>query len=334
MRSVRVLGPHSLHVDEILQPEAKSGEAIVAIAYSGICGSDVELRAGRRPLDLVSYPVVPGHEWAGTVVRTGRGVDLRLIGRRVVGEGFLGCGRCAACHSDLPMFCQTGYHEIGFTENGAWAEELRIPAALLHPLPDDADLRSAAGLEPAACVADAVRAANLRAGERVVVVGAGSLGLLAVQLLRVHKPAELVVVEPDPDRRERALSFGATSSLHPDEVGSRAADFDASLEAAGCCDAAQTAADLLRPGGRVVLMGLPAEGDAIRASDLVTKRVELSTVFGATRKGWEQAVAAFCSGILDPGQLVTHEFPLTEAGTAIDLVESGARGVGKILLKP
>jgi len=332
MKSVKITRPGSIQVEDVPMLTPAIGEVIVSIAYSGICGSDVELRAGRRPAEFVSYPVVPGHEWSGTVAKVAEGGNSSLLGRRVVGKNNLGCGQCASCQADLPMFCAGGYREIGFTEDGAWAEQLRVPAANVYVLEDDVDLRSAACLEPAACVADAVRLAQLQPGQRAAVVGAGNLGLLAVQLLADLQLAELVVVEPDPERGSRAEEFGATKSCHPDETS--ASGFDVSIETAGCCDAAQSAVDLLGRAGHVILLGIPSGDDSLLVRDLVTKRIELSTIFGATSQGWEEAVSAFRSGRLDPGKLVTHEFPIDEAGTALDLLDSKVPGVGKVLLHP
>ncbi|NSC20787.1 dehydrogenase, partial [Streptomyces albus subsp. chlorinus] len=176
------------------------GEVLVRVHAAGICGSDRELYQGNRPAPYARYPVTPGHEWSGTVLETGEGAPGGLVGRKVVGEGFRNCQVCERCHTGEPTLCTAGYAETGFTEPGAMAPTLTLPARLLHPLPDDADLTAAALLEPAACVAAAALRARVRPGDRVAVVGDGTLGMLAARLLAAGSPAALLVVGARPER--------------------------------------------------------------------------------------------------------------------------------------
>ncbi|MFP5068350.1 zinc-dependent alcohol dehydrogenase [Pseudonocardia nantongensis] len=306
-------------------------EALVRVAYAGICGSDRELVAGTRAPGYVRYPVVPGHEWSGTVVDLGPEADPRLLGRKVVGEGFRYCGRCTACRRGDTNLCLSGYDETGFTRPGACADLLRLPARLLHPLPDDADLRAAALVEPAACVADAVRVARLSPGERVAVVGGGTLGLLAVQLAAAHTPSELLVVDPRP--RPVAAACGASGVLSPDQADRYRGTFDAVIECAGTYGTGRAAISLLRRGGRVVLTGLNGGADvALSPAELVARAVTVRTVFGAPSRAWSDAVAALGDGRLRPEPLISDELLLDDAGTA--LAPDAAVPDGKVLLRP
>ncbi|WP_207400433.1 zinc-dependent alcohol dehydrogenase, partial [Actinomadura fibrosa] len=191
-------------------PEPGPGEARVRVAAAGLCGSDRELFDGARPPGFAAYPVVPGHEWSGTVEAVGAGADPGLVGARVVGEGYRGCLVCARCREGAPNLCEAGYDETGFTRPGAFADHLLVPARLLHVLSPGADLRAAALLEPAAVIAAAVRQVAARPGEDVAVVGAGTLGMLALQFLAASSPARLVAVEPRAGRAAAALAAGAT----------------------------------------------------------------------------------------------------------------------------
>ncbi|MFG3099128.1 zinc-binding dehydrogenase [Streptomyces sp. NPDC048182] len=324
-------GRHRLVRHEPREPGP--GEALVRVHAVGICGSDREVYQGSRPAAYVRYPVTPGHEWSGTVDRVGDGVPAGLVGRKAVGEGFRNCQVCARCHAGETTLCTAGYAETGFTEPGAMAATLTLPARLLHPLPDDADLGAAALLEPAACVAAAALKADARPGERVAVVGTGTLGMLAVRFLAAASPAELLVVGVDRRRAPLAERFGATGFRTTDQP--LPADFDVVVEAAGSPDAAGVAAGLLRRGGRLVLTGLPAPGGGgLDPADLVLRQLEVRTVFGAPPHAWAHAVRMFAAGLLDPLPLVTHELPLAEFPHAIDLVGSGDPGVGKVLLRP
>ncbi|WP_031079504.1 zinc-dependent alcohol dehydrogenase [Streptomyces sp. NRRL S-118] len=316
-------------------PEPGPGEALVRVAAAGICMSDRELYDGHRDAAYVRYPVVPGHEWAGTVAAVGPGVDPALVGRKAVAEGFRACGACERCRGGETSLCQGGYAETGFTEPGAFADHVTVPARLLHPLHHDADLRAAALLEPAAVIAAAVRAGRPRPGERVAVVGAGTLGLLAVQLLSASSPGDLTVIDPRASRGEQALRFGAGTCLVPDEAEALRGRFDLIVETAGAPSTAAASCLLARRGGRVVLTGMFTPGAVgIDPVHLSLSQLEIRSVFGAPSSAWSDAVRAFGLGLLDPAPLVTHEFPLERFADAIALVGAGDPKTGKVLLRP
>jgi L-iditol 2-dehydrogenase len=338
-RSVLLEAPGRHRIAHADPPAPGPGEALVAVAAAGLCGSDRELYAGTRPAGYRRYPVVPGHEWSGAVLAVGDGVPTDLIGRVVVGEGIRGCGRCARCHAGQPNLCLAGYEETGFTLPGAFAEHLLLPAALLHVLAEGADARAAALLEPAACVAVAVARARPEPGERMAVVGAGTLGMLAVQFLAAYTPGELLVVDPRPARHRLAERFGATRTVTPDRLGGLAGaaggGFDLVIETAGAAGSALAATGLARRGGRVVLTGIPGgHATGLPPADLVTGALTVHTVFGAESAAWTAAVRAFDTGVISPGPLVTHELALEEYPRAVELLASGRDDVGKVLLLP
>ncbi|MFC9291006.1 alcohol dehydrogenase catalytic domain-containing protein, partial [Streptomyces sp. NPDC057052] len=143
---VEAPGEHRLTAHTPRRPEP--GEALVRVHAVGICGSDREVYQGNRPEGYVRYPLTPGHEWSGTVEAVGAGVPVSLVGRKVVGEGFRNCQVCDRCHAGETTLCSDGYEETGFTQPGAMAATLTLPARLLHVLAQDADLTAAALLEP------------------------------------------------------------------------------------------------------------------------------------------------------------------------------------------
>ncbi|WP_232789167.1 zinc-dependent alcohol dehydrogenase [Streptomyces odonnellii] len=317
------------------EPVPGPGEVRIRVAAAGICLSDREVYEGRRDAAYVRYPVVPGHEWAGTVDAVGEGVHPELTGRRTVAEGFRACGMCARCRSGETSLCTRGYDETGFTRPGGFADHVVVPARLLHLLADDADLRAAALLEPAAVVAAAVRAGRPEPGERIAVVGAGTLGLLAVQLLAASSPSELTVIDPRSERAAEAREFGASEALDPAEARELDGRYDLVVETAGAPASAASSCLLARRGGRVVLTGMFAPGArGIDPVHLSLNQLTVRSVFGAPSAAWSFAVRAFTGGLLDPGPLVTHEFPLEQYGEAVALVGGGDPGTGKVLLRP
>lgn len=332
-RAVVVDGPGEHRLVSGPQPVPGPGEVRVAVHAAGICASDRELYEGTRPAGYVRYPVTPGHEWSGTVDAVGEGVDPALTGRKTVAEGFRACLRCERCREGETSLCTEGYDETGFTQPGAFADSLVLPARLLHPLPDSADLRAAALLEPSAVVAAAVLAGAPRPGDRIAVVGAGTLGLLAVQLLAASSPGELLVVDPRLHRAEQALGMGADRAGTPEQAAGEHGGFDLVVETAGAPTTANDACLLARRGGRVVLTGMFEPGArGIDPIHLAVSQLTVRSVFGAPSAAWSYAVRAFARGLLDPAPLITHELELTAFGEAMALI--GEPGTGKVLLRP
>ncbi|MFF1506508.1 zinc-binding dehydrogenase [Streptomyces sp. NPDC058326] len=314
--------------------EPGPGEAQVRVHAVGVCGSDRELYQGSRPPEYVRYPIVPGHEWSGTVIAVGEHAPSSLIGHKVVGEGLHNCQTCARCRDGESNLCTAGYEETGFTVPGAMAPTLTLPARLLHTLPPDADLTAAALLEPAACAAAAVLKASPLPGSRVAVIGTGALGLLTAQLLGAFSPSELVVIGTHPGRAGLAHRFGATSYRTWDRTAGLA-DFDVVIEAAGAVSTAHAATHLLRRGGRLVLTGNLAPGaQGLDPAQVVVRQLSVGTVFGASSGAWTYAVRAFAAGLLTPLALVTHELGVDEFGRAMELVRDGDPATGKVLLRP
>ncbi|AZM45847.1 dehydrogenase [Streptomyces sp. WAC 06738] len=333
-RAVVLREPGRARVASVASPPPGPGEVRVRVYAAGVCGSDREVYDGTRPAGYVTYPLTPGHEWSGTVAEVGPGADAALAGRRVVAEGFRCCQVCARCRAGETNLCAGPYDETGFTRAGAFAETVTVPARLLHVLDDDADLRAAALLEPAAVAAAAVLRGAPLPGERVAVVGGGTLGLLAVQLLAGYAPAELLVVEPRAERAEAARGFGARA-VAPGAAGDLAGAYDMVVETAGAERSAAAAVELVRRGGRVVVAGIPPGGAAgVDPVALAMRQIAVYGVFGASSAAWSYAVRAFSAGRMDPAALITHELPLDAYEKAVGLVGGGDPAVGKVLLRP
>jgi L-iditol 2-dehydrogenase len=333
-RAVRLDGPERVELTEASTPVPGPGEALVEVAAAGLCGSDVELYEGRRPEDYFRYPVVPGHEWAGTVVTLGDGEDDHVaVGDPVVAEGVRRCGRCVRCREGATNLCLAPYAETGFTHPGAFADHVIVPMELLHRLPPDSDLEHAALLEPASCVAAGLLAASPAPGSRVAAIGAGTLGLLAVSLARLHSPAELVVVEPRADRRAAALALGAGEAIAPPAGGAPELEADLVIETAGAATTVPAALAAARRGGSVVVLGIAGRGEVGFDPDLISLRnLSVQGVFGAPSAAWQHVVKLFAAGLLEMGPLISHRLGLDGYREAIGLV--GEAGTGKVLLLP
>jgi L-iditol 2-dehydrogenase len=326
--------PRQASVAEVARPEPGAGDVLVRVAATGICGSDVEMLDGRRPARYVRYPIIPGHEWAGTVEALGAGVTGIDPGAAVVAEGFRACGECVRCREGLTNLCQAEYAETGFTHDGACAEFVSVPASLVHVLPEGADLEAAALLEPAACVAGGLLEADLRPGLSVAVVGSGTLGLLAIALLRLVSPGHLTLVGTRPARLELGRELGADETIDV-AAALPAGQFDFVFEAANRPEGAQLALRLARRGGTVVLEGISGVEEPALTADLISLgNLRVQGIFGASRAAWRWVVDLFVQGQLDPGRLVSHRLPLERHDEAFGLLRDRAADAVKVQFVP
>jgi 2-desacetyl-2-hydroxyethyl bacteriochlorophyllide A dehydrogenase len=334
MRAVVVERPGAVALQQVPAPAPGPGEVLVRVAAAGICGSDVEVLEGTRPPRYVRYPIIPGHEWAGTVEAVGPGVESVDEGAAVVAEGFRACGECARCREGMTNLCEVEYAETGFTHAGAFAELVCVPAQLVHRLPPGSDLVAAALLEPAACVAQGLLEIDLRPGMSVAVVGSGTVGLLAVGLLRRVSPRRLALVGTRTPRLALGVEMGATETWNVRRDEYPDPGFDLVFEAAGTPEGARSAVELARRGGTVVLEGISGQPGEIDADAVVLSHLRVHGVFGASRTAWRWVTELFAAGLLDTAPLVSHAFPLEDHAAAFAALADRNGDVLKVQLRP
>ena len=322
--------PGAVGVQELETVAPGAGEVAVRPAYCGLCGTDLELLAGEVDPAFVRYPLVLGHEWSGVVAAIGDGVAGLTPGMRVVAEGIIPCGNCSACRVGATNVCET-YDEVGFTRPGGAADEILVPARVVHSLADGVSLRDAALTEPTAVVLTGLEKIRLHPGQRVLVVGDGTIALLAVLLVSLWSPGEVAVVGRRGEQEPLALEVGATSFATDEPAGA----FDVAIEAAGAPEALATALQALRRGGQALALGLPPTSSTLTLPGdlLVNNDLTLAGSFGYTTAAWSRVVELLNAGRLRPGSLITHVFPLDDYGAAFGELArpSGARG--KVMLE-
>jgi threonine dehydrogenase-like Zn-dependent dehydrogenase len=335
MRAYVVESPGRHGLADLPEPKPGTGEVLVAPAAAGICGSDLELRDGRRPAPYVRYPVVPGHEWAGHVVECGPGVTGFEPGQPIVAAGVRTCGRCDRCLEGRANLCTAEYAETGFTHPGALAERLVIPAKLALPVSADRPIATAALFEPAACVASGLLEIGVpRAGSRAAVIGDGPLGLLALALLRLTSPRELVLVGSRPQRIAFAKRLGATDTARRDEIAG-IGGFDVVVECTNSASGAKAALDLARRAGTVVLLGISGAGEPTVDPDVISLgNLRVQGVFAASPAGWRWVVQLHDTGLFDPEVLITHRFPLARVEDAFAVLADRDAGAIKVIVEP
>ncbi len=335
--------PGEARLAEMGRPSPGPDEVLIRSHAAGICGSDVEVYQGTRPAEFIRYPVVPGHEWSGTVAAVGERVRGVEVGSKVVSEGFVYCGACQNCRNGLTNLCEAGYHEVGFTRPGGFAEYVAVPARLVHTLPADADLSHAALLEPTAVVADSFLRARPRPGCTVVVIGDGAIGQLAVHLARLHSPAAVVLVGSRDDRLTLGRRMGATHTANykRDDVDALVANVtsgrgaDLVFEGAGKAAAVAQAFRIARRSGIVALQGVTGEGARLEINpDLfVLAHLTVLGTCGANAVAWSYALQLFSAGLLDLAPLITHTYPLAAYQSALDTLVAKDAGTLKVLVQ-
>jgi 2-desacetyl-2-hydroxyethyl bacteriochlorophyllide A dehydrogenase len=318
MKAAVLHGPRDLRVESAREPRPESGEVVVRIVAAGLCGTDYRIWTGERP---VSYPRVMGHELVGRVEAVAGDVTRVRAGDRVVVEPNYGCGRCPLCREGNRNLCLSRT-AIGIDVDGGFAELLRLPARCCWPVPADAALDGLLLTEPLAVVVRAVERGAPRPGETAAIVGAGTLGLLALQVLRA-RGARVLVVSRSRRRFALATELGAeetqtTGNGALADAGRRFSGregVDLVVETAGSAEAVTHALELVRPGGRVVLAGLPHEPTTVSFFSVVLREV---TITGSMiyQDEFPEALRLVGTGAVRTTSLLTHRFALDRIGEA------------------
>ena len=336
-RALVVLRPGEVVLEERGFPAPGPQEVLIRPEMVGLCGTDLDLVVGRVDPAYTRYPLVLGHEWSGRVaeplaVEAAAALGGVLApGTRVVGEGIVPCAHCPRCRGGQTNLCLT-YDELGFTRDGAAASLLTVGAPLVHPLAPGVSAEDGALVEPASVVYRALSGAAISPGWRALVVGDGTVALLAAHLLGLWSPAETVLLGRREGQAGLATAAGAARfETHPCGAGG---DYDLVVEAAGTTDAVLTALAAARRGGTVILLGLPSHGAtaAVPVDDLVNNDLVIRGSFGYTSTAWRDVVTLLNSGRLSLGFLVTHQFPLAEWEAALEVLSGTASPRGKVML--
>ncbi|HEU0207060.1 MAG TPA: L-idonate 5-dehydrogenase [Pseudolysinimonas sp.] len=332
-------GRGDLRVDELPEPDAAADEAVLEIAYGGICGSDLHYwLEGAAGESVLREPMVLGHEVVGTVSRAAADGSGPAVGTRVaVHPATPGLGDGSRYPVDRPHL-SPGATYLGSAARfphraGAFADRVALPSRMLRPLPDSLSLRDAALVEPASVAWHAVSRAGDISGKRVLVIGSGPIGALAIAVLRLRGAGEIVAVDLHEQPLARARDLGAHRTiLAGDGEAIASVDADVVIESSGSHRGLASAIHGATRGGRLVLVGLLPTGDQpVPISLAIVRELEM---FGSFRFNDEidQVIAALASGELRVGPVVTHEFAASDALEAFELARDSARS-GKVLLR-
>ena len=329
MKSVLIEGPNSFRVAEIELEAVPPGYLLLAPLLVGICGTDLELIDGSMVYlrnGVARYPLSPGHEWVARVLELGSGVTGFAVGDTVVGEVSVGCDDCSLCSTGNYHRCsdrsETGFMGI----SGALREQMLFPARSAHRVPAGVSLGDAAMTEPLAIAYRAVERAEISHGEKILVVGMGTIGMLAALVLRATGDAHVSFLSDNAYRSKQAEDRGFSAHI-PGERYPRV------IEAAGSEGAVREALSALAPGGRLVLAGLTGQPEIpLPVDNIVIGDLEVIGTLGSPGV-WPAVLALLDSQKVHPAELVTHTFRLNEFPEAIELARDKQSGTGKILIQ-
>ena len=309
MKGIVWHGPEQMSVEEVSEPRVEPGTVVVRPTATGICGSEIEGYLGR--MGNRTPPLVMGHEFAGTVTEVGEGASDDLLGRIVAVNPLSSDGTCPLCREGLTNLCPNR-KLVGIHSPGGFAELTLVPAENVYPLPEGVEARTGALAEP---LANGVHVARLGLSgghpvERAVVIGAGTIGLMCLQAAVLEGIPEVHAVEPHEARRGQALSLGAAGA-HASAEEARGALEDATeglgvdlaIDAVGAEATRRAALELLRPGGRAVLIGLHDDDTTLGYHGVVRGQLDLQGSYAYTAEDFETALEWLVEGRAGIGEL-------------------------------
>jgi (R,R)-butanediol dehydrogenase / meso-butanediol dehydrogenase / diacetyl reductase len=318
VRAARFHAREDVRIEDVADPSPGPGEVTLRNAYAGICGSDLHVyyspeNSGldyTRPHPLTGSmpPQVLGHEFSGTVVELGDGVDGVAVGDRVAVWPVYHCGTCAACRKGMVNTCRSfGFHGLT-SDGGGMAEYTAVPATMLHRLPDAVDLRMGALVEPMSVAWHAVDLSGVRPGGSALVAGAGPIGIGLFFALRARGVETVVVSEPSAARRAAVQRLGAPFVVDPtaDDLAAVVAEVtggdgvDVAFDAAGAGAAVTSAVGLLAPAGRLVVVALHERGFEFDPSVLVFGETSMTGALAYLPRDFDAVIAAMAEGRYDP----------------------------------
>jgi 2-desacetyl-2-hydroxyethyl bacteriochlorophyllide A dehydrogenase len=334
MRAALLYGGRDLRVEDVPIPVPGCGEALVKVHMAGLCGSDQHRYTGERPVGYM--PIILGHEYYGEVVRIGEGVDNVRVGEKVVGRPFISCGVCPSCLNGQSNICRSRI-SIGQRRPGCFAEYIAVPSSMLYHINDDVKPEDAVMSEPTGIVMRTISKAGNLYGKRVVVIGAGAMGLLTLRMC-IQAGALCYSCDIAPNKLVLAKQFGAKEVINSMEcdpiervtelTGGRGPDVV--IETAGITKTLEQAIEMASYGGRVVALGLATNKAGISPNLIAQKEL---TIVGSIYyvDDFQREVNMINERSMDYSGLISHILPLEKITEGFEMLLAGKEAV-KVLI--
>ena len=317
-------------IDVVTAPTPRPGphEALVMTTLAGICGSDTHAAQGRHP--FISLPYHPGHEVVGLVAETGADVTSVRPGQRVTVEPTLPCWQCKMCRTDRPNLCERlQFFGCGW-QQGGMANYFTVPANRLHPVPDELDDVTAALIEPMSTPVHAVRTAGDVAGKAIAVIGAGTIGLLLVAVLRARNARRIVVTDMFTSKRDRALTLGADAVVDAASANveqqirtALAESADVVFDCVAVEPTVRTSVRLASKGGTVVIVGVPSRDVMVPLPIIQDHQIRIQGSATYLARDYDESIDLLRDGKIRTADIVTATRPLDAVAEAFHLSSSG-----------
>ncbi|KAL4072533.1 chaperonin 10-like protein [Scleroderma yunnanense] len=358
-RAAVLHGRRDIHIEERLVRPPQHDEAQVAVKSTGLCGSDLHYYMEGRNADFaIQHPFVLGHEAAGTIVSVGAGVRNLFPGQRVAIEAGIMCRRCDFCKSGRYNLCKSMRFASSAKTfphlDGTLQDRLNHPAYVLHPLPDSCSFEQAALAEPLSVVIHASRRVGLRQGQRILVLGVGTIGILACALAKSYGATQVAAIDINQRRLDFAKANGFASRTYCPSVGGSTDDplkrarenvqralaefdtldgYDIVFECTGAEPCIQMSVHAATTGGKVMLIGMGSRNVSLPLSAAALREVDIQASFRYADT-YPTALSLLASGRLQNiEKLVTHRLRLHETARAFDLLSRGQDEDGNMVMK-
>jgi 2-desacetyl-2-hydroxyethyl bacteriochlorophyllide A dehydrogenase len=343
MKAFLVTEPHRYALREVAVPDIGENDLLLRVGACGICGSDLDILEGARPMEVTRYPLISGHEFSGEVVEAGRAVRGYRPGEKVAVDTLVSCRQCRHCQMGWTAHCLNGFRQLGCTDPGGLAEYVAVPQQLAYKLSEQSALTDAALAEPASCAAHGVRKAGIRPGQSVVVVGAGPIGALALQVARLFSPGHLILVEVDERKLKAGRKLGASVVIDArnEDVATRVLEItkgrgaDAIIECTGAVEPIQQSFSYVATKGRIVVIGVPARFRfEIDYLPLLLRDATFRASNGYTTEIWIWVLELLSRGFFDTGTIITHQIPLVEIDRGFQILQTRSECALKVMIIP
>ncbi len=335
MKRVKLIAPKKAIIEDIAIPDLKPNEILMRIAYCGICGSDLHASIGKHP--FVPLPATPGHEFSGWVEKVGKNVTKFKNGDRVTAEPNLVCGECYNCKTGRYNICNS-LRVMGCQGDGAMAEYFKLPANKAIRIPDELSLKHAVLIEPIAVGTHAIHKAGDLFGKNVVIIGSGMIGLGVLAGVKKAGANKIWISDFTPSRLNLALDIGADRILNATDniisIIKKEASFtgiDIVFECVGNSSALRTSMELIRKGGKVIVMGVYEDEVRIKAADLQDREIQLIGTLMYTRQDFQDAIHLLLNGDLPSDKIIGKIFKLDYANEAFDYARNHKETIKTII---
>lgn len=337
MKAAVYHGSGDLRVEEVPVRKLKDNEVKIQVKYCGICGTDIHIFHGDGGCCDVTPPLVPGHEFSGVVAEVGAGVKTVKVGDRVTGDPNDMCGECYFCKNGMQHFCKNNIG-IGTTVDGGFAEYVIMREKQAYKVSDDLSFIEAAMAEPISCCLHGIDLCNIKAGDTVLVMGGGPIGMIMMQLAKNAGASKVIMSEPVEEKREQALKLGATKTIDPlhEDVEAVLAEYCENVNVViECVGNVHTQADAVRFAGRgatIMYFGLaaPEESFPIRPDDIFKKELHITSSY-INPYSFERAIQILESGTVELESLITNVVPLDDIADVFTKPEY--RRTGKVMIQ-